>query len=141
MERLTSFSVSISATSWEREILCFQSLFQLLYIDSCLPLFQLLQSERLSLFSASIRVCFLVFESIRSHLKFQLEVNMLFFKHCMNVKLSNTSNMYMIHFKIRFSVKCIIFLFFTWPSKTGRIMVYCRPYNLSLVQFGLTKFN
>ena len=35
---------------------------------------QLLQTERLSLFAASLRVCFLLFESVRTHLKFQLEM-------------------------------------------------------------------
>ena len=38
-------------------------------------LLQLLQSDRLSLFAAAIRVCFLLFECMRSHLKFQLEVS------------------------------------------------------------------
>jgi hypothetical protein len=117
--------------SW-RDILLFSVFFQLLYIDSFLPLFQLLQSERLSLFSASIRVCFLVFESIRSHLKFQLEVNILFLKHCMNVKLSNTSNMYMIHFKMyrRFSAKRIIFYFSHGHQRLDVSWLYCRPHSL-----------
>ena len=35
---------------------------------------QLLKSERLSLFAAAIRVCFLLFESMRGHLKLQFEV-------------------------------------------------------------------
>lgn len=38
---------------------------------------QLLSVERLSLYSASLRVCFLLFESMREHLKFQLEVSIL----------------------------------------------------------------
>ena len=41
-------------------------------------LLQLLQSERLSLFAAALRVSFLLFESMRSHLKFQLEVSFVF---------------------------------------------------------------
>jgi brefeldin A-resistance guanine nucleotide exchange factor 1 len=35
--------------------------------------FQLLTSERLSVFAADLQVCFLMFESLRTHLKFQLE--------------------------------------------------------------------
>ncbi|XP_077999496.1 Golgi-specific brefeldin A-resistance guanine nucleotide exchange factor 1-like [Glandiceps talaboti] len=42
--------------------------------DMCKNLFFLLQSERLSLFAAALRVCFLLFESMREHLKFQLEM-------------------------------------------------------------------
>lgn len=38
---------------------------------------QLLSVERMNLYVSSIRVCFLLFESMRIHLKFQLEVNML----------------------------------------------------------------
>lgn len=36
---------------------------------------QLLSVERLNLYAASLRVCFLLFESMREHLKFQLEVS------------------------------------------------------------------
>lgn len=36
---------------------------------------QLLNVERMNLYVSSIRVCFLLFESMRIHLKFQLEVN------------------------------------------------------------------
>ncbi|XP_069123729.1 Golgi-specific brefeldin A-resistance guanine nucleotide exchange factor 1-like isoform X1 [Argopecten irradians] len=52
----------------------YNSLLFLVKDEMCRHLFLLLQSERLSLFSASLRVCFLVFESIRSHLKLQLEM-------------------------------------------------------------------
>ncbi|XP_064640698.1 Golgi-specific brefeldin A-resistance guanine nucleotide exchange factor 1-like [Lineus longissimus] len=52
----------------------FNSLIGLVKDDMCKNLFSLLQSERLSLFSASLRVCFLLFESTRSHLKLQLEM-------------------------------------------------------------------
>ncbi|XP_078316966.1 Golgi-specific brefeldin A-resistance guanine nucleotide exchange factor 1-like isoform X2 [Crassostrea virginica] len=51
----------------------YNSLLYLVKDEMCRHLFLLLQSERLSLFSASLRVCFLLFESIRSHLKLQLE--------------------------------------------------------------------
>ncbi|KAM5271963.1 Golgi-specific brefeldin A-resistance guanine nucleotide exchange factor 1 isoform 16-T16 [Ctenodactylus gundi] len=38
------------------------------------PDLQLLSIERLNLYAASLRVCFLLFESMREHLKFQLEM-------------------------------------------------------------------
>ncbi|KAI0212076.1 Golgi-specific brefeldin A-resistance guanine nucleotide exchange factor 1 [Lamellibrachia satsuma] len=52
----------------------FNSLLYLIKDDMCKNLFFLLQSDRLSLFAAAIRVCFLLFECMRSHLKFQLEM-------------------------------------------------------------------
>ncbi|KAK2190131.1 hypothetical protein NP493_86g03025 [Ridgeia piscesae] len=52
----------------------FNSLLYLIKDDMCRNLFFLLQSDRLSLFAAAIRVCFLLFECMRSHLKFQLEM-------------------------------------------------------------------
>ncbi|XP_033108209.1 Golgi-specific brefeldin A-resistance guanine nucleotide exchange factor 1-like [Anneissia japonica] len=45
--------------------------------DMCRHLFSLLQADRLSLFASSVRVCFLLFESMRTHLKFQLEMYLL----------------------------------------------------------------
>lgn len=39
-----------------------------------LCLLQLLSVERMNLYASSIRLCFLLFESMRIHLKFQLEV-------------------------------------------------------------------
>ena len=50
-------------------------------------MFQLLQSERLSLFAAALRVSFLLFESMRSHLKFQLEVS---FVSTLSLKLASS---------------------------------------------------
>ncbi|XP_044272751.1 Golgi-specific brefeldin A-resistance guanine nucleotide exchange factor 1 [Tribolium madens] len=41
--------------------------------DLCRNLFSLLSSERLSVFAADLQVCFLMFEALRTHLKFQLE--------------------------------------------------------------------
>jgi len=35
----------------------------------------MLNCNRIQLFSASLRVTFLIFESLRTHLKYQLEVN------------------------------------------------------------------
>ncbi|KAJ7324448.1 hypothetical protein JRQ81_017468 [Phrynocephalus forsythii] len=52
----------------------FPSLLGLVKEELCRYLFQLLSVERLSLYSASLRVCFLLFESMREHLKFQLEM-------------------------------------------------------------------
>ncbi|XP_075790650.1 Golgi-specific brefeldin A-resistance guanine nucleotide exchange factor 1 isoform X3 [Pelodiscus sinensis] len=51
-----------------------QSLLGLVKDELCRHLFQLLSVERLSLYAASLRVCFLLFESMREHLKFQLEM-------------------------------------------------------------------
>ncbi|XP_076459823.1 Golgi-specific brefeldin A-resistance guanine nucleotide exchange factor 1-like isoform X2 [Babylonia areolata] len=52
----------------------YNSLLYLVKDELCRSLSMLLQSERLSLFAAALRVSFLLFESIRSHLKFQLEM-------------------------------------------------------------------
>ena len=49
------------------------SLLVLIQDETCRHLFSLLDSERLSLLAASCRLCFLLFESARSRLKFQLE--------------------------------------------------------------------
>ena len=48
------------------------SFFQLFYCKYIFFL-QLLKNERLTLFAATIRVCFLLFEALRTQLKFQLE--------------------------------------------------------------------
>ncbi|XP_053306901.1 Golgi-specific brefeldin A-resistance guanine nucleotide exchange factor 1 isoform X2 [Spea bombifrons] len=50
------------------------SLLGLVKDELCRHLFQLLSVERLNLYVASLRACFLLFESMREHLKFQLEV-------------------------------------------------------------------
>ncbi|NWY56676.1 GBF1 factor, partial [Chionis minor] len=52
----------------------YQSLLGLVKEDLCRHLFQLLSVERLNLYATSLRVCFLLFESMREHLKFQLEM-------------------------------------------------------------------
>ncbi|KAL4239944.1 G-box binding factor [Mactra antiquata] len=52
----------------------YASLVYLVKDDMCRYLFMLVQSERLSLSAAALRVCFLLFESMRSHLKLQLEM-------------------------------------------------------------------
>lgn len=46
-------------------------------------LVQLLSVERLNLYAASLRVCFLLFESMREHLKFQLEVSFVSISGCL----------------------------------------------------------
>ncbi|CAG5122355.1 unnamed protein product, partial [Candidula unifasciata] len=55
------------------QISCYSSLLYLVKDELSRNLSVLLQSERLSLFAASLRLSFLLFESMRSHLKFQLE--------------------------------------------------------------------
>ncbi|XP_038060765.1 Golgi-specific brefeldin A-resistance guanine nucleotide exchange factor 1-like [Patiria miniata] len=52
----------------------FSALLSLIKDDMCKNLLALLQADRLSLFAASLRVCFMLFESMRTHLKFQLEM-------------------------------------------------------------------
>uniref|UniRef100_S4RTD5 Golgi brefeldin A resistant guanine nucleotide exchange factor 1 n=1 Tax=Petromyzon marinus TaxID=7757 RepID=S4RTD5_PETMA len=52
----------------------YASLLALVQDDLCRHLIQLLGMERLGLFAASLRVCLLLFESMREHLKFQLEM-------------------------------------------------------------------
>ena len=49
------------------------SLLQLIQDETCRSLFALLNSERLSLLASACRLCFLLFESARTRLKFQLE--------------------------------------------------------------------
>ncbi|GFR62155.1 Golgi-specific brefeldin A-resistance guanine nucleotide exchange factor 1 [Elysia marginata] len=51
----------------------YSSLLYLVKDELSRNLAMLLQSERISLFAASMRLSFLIFESMRSHLKFQLE--------------------------------------------------------------------
>ncbi|XP_041865617.1 Golgi-specific brefeldin A-resistance guanine nucleotide exchange factor 1 isoform X2 [Melanotaenia boesemani] len=52
----------------------YQSLLVLVKEELCRHLFQLLSVDRMNLYACSIRVCFLLFESMRMHLKFQLEM-------------------------------------------------------------------
>ncbi|XP_075169478.1 sec7 domain-containing protein garz [Haematobia irritans] len=51
----------------------YDSLLELVKDDLCRHLFALMNSERLTIFAADLQVCFLMFESLRGHLKFQLE--------------------------------------------------------------------
>ncbi|XP_072280556.1 Golgi-specific brefeldin A-resistance guanine nucleotide exchange factor 1 isoform X3 [Pyxicephalus adspersus] len=52
----------------------YASLLGLVKDELCRHLFQLLNAERLNLYASSLRACFLLFESMREHLKFQLEM-------------------------------------------------------------------
>ncbi|XP_037713437.1 Golgi-specific brefeldin A-resistance guanine nucleotide exchange factor 1 isoform X1 [Drosophila subpulchrella] len=51
----------------------YEGLLELVKDDLCRNLISLLSSERLSIFAADLQLCFLLFESLRGHLKFQLE--------------------------------------------------------------------
>lgn len=51
----------------------YDTLLALVKDDLCRNLFALLNSERITIFAADLQVCFLLFESLRSHLKCQLE--------------------------------------------------------------------
>ncbi|XP_054719595.1 Golgi-specific brefeldin A-resistance guanine nucleotide exchange factor 1-like [Uloborus diversus] len=52
----------------------FGSFLVLIRDETCRNLFALLSTERLTVFAAALRVCFLLFEALRTHLKFQLEM-------------------------------------------------------------------
>lgn len=52
----------------------YSTLMSIVKDDLCRNLFMLLNSERLSIFAANLQVSFLLFESLRTHLKFQLEL-------------------------------------------------------------------
>ncbi|XP_033250509.1 Golgi-specific brefeldin A-resistance guanine nucleotide exchange factor 1-like isoform X1 [Drosophila miranda] len=51
----------------------YEGLLELVKDDLCRNLISLLTSERLSIFAADLQLCFLLFESLRGHLKLQLE--------------------------------------------------------------------
>ncbi|XP_062852207.1 Golgi-specific brefeldin A-resistance guanine nucleotide exchange factor 1 isoform X3 [Trichomycterus rosablanca] len=67
---LQLLNVALEAT----HIAPYQSLLVLVKDELCRHLIQLLNEDRINLYAASIRVCFLLFESMRGHLKFQLEM-------------------------------------------------------------------
>ncbi|XP_054653677.1 Golgi-specific brefeldin A-resistance guanine nucleotide exchange factor 1 isoform X2 [Dunckerocampus dactyliophorus] len=68
----------------------YQSLLGLVKDELCRHLFQLLKVERMNLYASSIRVCFLLFESMRVHLKFQLEM---YLKKLMDIITSENMKM------------------------------------------------
>ncbi|XP_067278328.1 Golgi-specific brefeldin A-resistance guanine nucleotide exchange factor 1 isoform X8 [Pseudorasbora parva] len=68
----------------------YQSLLGLVKDELCRHLIQLLSVDRMNLYAASIRVCFLLFESMREHLKFQLEM---YLKKLMDIITSENPKM------------------------------------------------
>ncbi|KAM9365735.1 Golgi-specific brefeldin A-resistance guanine nucleotide exchange factor 1 isoform 2-T2 [Pholidichthys leucotaenia] len=71
-------------------IASYQSLLVLVKDELCRHLFQLLSMDRINLYASSIRVCFLLFESMRVHLKFQLEM---YLKKLMDIITSENMKM------------------------------------------------
>ncbi|XP_066549516.1 Golgi-specific brefeldin A-resistance guanine nucleotide exchange factor 1 isoform X2 [Amia ocellicauda] len=68
----------------------YQSLLGLVKDELCRHLFQLLSVDRINLYAASVRVCFLLFESMRGNLKFQLEM---YLKKLMDIITSENPKM------------------------------------------------
>ncbi|XP_016115928.1 Golgi-specific brefeldin A-resistance guanine nucleotide exchange factor 1-like [Sinocyclocheilus grahami] len=68
----------------------YQSLLCLVKDELCRHLTQLLCVDRMNLYAASIRVCFLLFECMREHLKFQLEM---YLKKLMDIITSENPKM------------------------------------------------
>uniref|UniRef100_A0A673I148 Golgi-specific brefeldin A-resistance guanine nucleotide exchange factor 1 n=1 Tax=Sinocyclocheilus rhinocerous TaxID=307959 RepID=A0A673I148_9TELE len=68
----------------------YQSLLCLVKDELCRHLTQLLGVDRMNLYAASIRVCFLLFEGMREHLKFQLEM---YLKKLMDIITSENPKM------------------------------------------------
>ncbi|KAM9808682.1 Golgi-specific brefeldin A-resistance guanine nucleotide exchange factor 1 isoform 1-T2 [Syngnathus typhle] len=68
----------------------YQSLLGLIKDELCRHLFQLLSMDRMNLYALSLRVCFLLFESMRVHLKFQLEM---YLKKLMDIITSENMKM------------------------------------------------
>ncbi|XP_031695307.1 Golgi-specific brefeldin A-resistance guanine nucleotide exchange factor 1-like isoform X2 [Anarrhichthys ocellatus] len=68
----------------------YQSLLGLVKDELCRHLFQLLNVDRMNLYAFSVRVCFLLFESMRVHLKFQLEM---YLKKLMDIVTSENIKM------------------------------------------------
>ncbi|XP_068584109.1 Golgi-specific brefeldin A-resistance guanine nucleotide exchange factor 1 isoform X1 [Cebidichthys violaceus] len=68
----------------------YQSLLGLVKDELCRHLFQLLNVDRMNLYASSVRVCFLLFESMRVHLKFQLEM---YLKKLMDIVTSENIKM------------------------------------------------
>ncbi|TSK22810.1 Golgi-specific brefeldin A-resistance guanine nucleotide exchange factor 1 [Bagarius yarrelli] len=68
----------------------YQSLLVLVKDELCRHLIQMLSEDRMNLYAASIRLCFLLFESMRGHLKFQLEI---YLKKLMDIITSENPKM------------------------------------------------
>lgn len=77
MDVMTHSGLSLLAVALESgadHVGSFPSLLGLVRDDVCRNLLALLSTPRLSIFVSSLRVSFLLFESLRTHLKFQLEM-------------------------------------------------------------------
>ncbi|XP_017318956.2 Golgi-specific brefeldin A-resistance guanine nucleotide exchange factor 1 isoform X1 [Ictalurus punctatus] len=83
---LQLLNVALEAT----HIAPYQSLLVLVKDELCRHLIQLLSEDRMNLYAASLRVCFLLFESMRGHLKFQLEI---YLKKLMDIITSENPKM------------------------------------------------
>ncbi|XP_051506631.1 Golgi-specific brefeldin A-resistance guanine nucleotide exchange factor 1-like isoform X1 [Myxocyprinus asiaticus] len=83
---LQLLNVALEAT----HIAPYHSLLYLVKDELCRHLIQLLNMDRMNLYAASIRVCFLLFESMREHLKFQLEM---YLKKLMDIITSENPKM------------------------------------------------
>ncbi|XP_072534053.1 Golgi-specific brefeldin A-resistance guanine nucleotide exchange factor 1 isoform X1 [Salminus brasiliensis] len=83
---LQLLNVALEAT----HIAPYQSLLGLVKDELCRHLIQLLSVDRMNLYAASMRVCFLLFESMRGHLKFQLEM---YLKKLMDIITSENPKM------------------------------------------------
>ena len=66
----------------------YQSLLSYVKDDLCKNLYNLLSTERLAIYANSLRVSFLLFESLRSHLKLQMEH---FFIKLMDIIVSDSN--------------------------------------------------
>lgn len=65
--------ITIAFESGVDHIAAYQSLLAYVKDDLCKNLYNLLSTERLSIYAATLRLSFLLFESMRSHLKLQME--------------------------------------------------------------------
>lgn len=74
--------LTVALESGSHHIGTFPSLMNYVKDDMCKNLFWLIQCDLLGLFTMALRVCFLLFEGLRVHLKFQMEM---FFKKLMDI--------------------------------------------------------
>ncbi|XP_020611525.1 Golgi-specific brefeldin A-resistance guanine nucleotide exchange factor 1-like [Orbicella faveolata] len=74
--------LTVALESGSHHIGTFPSLMNFVKDDLCKNLFWLVQCDFLGLFTMALRVCFLLFEGLRAHLKFQMEM---FFKKLMDI--------------------------------------------------------
>ncbi|KAJ7337743.1 G-box binding factor [Desmophyllum pertusum] len=74
--------LTVALESGSHHIGTFPSLMNFVKDDMCKNLFWLIQCDFLGLFTMALRVCFLLFEGLHAHLKFQMEM---FFKKLMDI--------------------------------------------------------